>query len=267
MFWTTGSVILILLKPLLGEISEDDRDLSTDILEYVLRRGEGKNDSTIASDILGFVKNKIEDSTFEEIPPEIFKFVLEEEESQTESNGITGDSDYDDLIQSLTDQEETDIIIEDLLPDDVSEGGGDGSCPERPSLVVLNSTTYVMTSADSSSSADIILQQVEGETEKINFGETNIFFTFQKMMLMFQVCNFTTSDPSLVSAPSAECVPEIWLVSGHSDCSLSQLPDTVRARRLAEIHSQGPGQSLVDLSWEEVTNTCVLIVRKKECEK
>ena len=77
MFWTTGSVILILLKPLLGEISEDDRDLSTDILEYVLRRGEGKNDSTIASDILGFVKNKIEDSTFEEIPPEIFKFVLE----------------------------------------------------------------------------------------------------------------------------------------------------------------------------------------------
>ena len=68
MFWTIGSVILILLKPLLGEISEDDRDLSTDILEYVLRRGEGKHDSTIASDILGFVKNKIEDSTFEEIP-------------------------------------------------------------------------------------------------------------------------------------------------------------------------------------------------------
>ena len=175
MFWTTGSVILILLKPLLGEISEDDRDLSTDILEYVLRRGEGKNDSTIASDILGFVKNKIEDSTFEEIPPEIFKFVLEEEESQTESNEITGDSDYNDLIQSLTDQEETDIIIEDLLPDE-SESGGDSSCPERPGLVVLNSTTYVMTSADSSSSADIILQQVEGEPEKINFGKKNIFF-------------------------------------------------------------------------------------------
>ena len=170
MFWTTGSVILILLKPLLGEISEDDRDLSTDILEYVLRRGEGKNDSTIASDILGFVKNKIEDSTFEEIPPEIFKFVLEEEESQTESNEI---SDYNDLIQSLTDQEETDIIIEDLLPDEDSEGEGVGdndSCPQRPSLSVLNSTTYVMTSADSSSSADIILQQVEGEQEKINFG-------------------------------------------------------------------------------------------------
>ena len=87
------------------------------------------------------------------------------------------------------------------------------------------------------------------------------------MMLMLQVCNFTTSEPGLVSAPSAGCVPEIWLVSGHSDCSLSQLPDTVRARRLAEIHSQGPGQSLVDLSWEEVTNTCVLIVRKKECEE
>ena len=85
MIWTIGSIFLILLKPLLCEISEDDRDLSTDILEYVLRRGEGKNDSTIASDILGFVKNKIKDSEFEEIPPEIFKFVLEEE-SQTDIN-------------------------------------------------------------------------------------------------------------------------------------------------------------------------------------
>ena len=83
---------------------------------------------------------------------------------------------------------------------------------------------------------------------------------------MFEVCNFTTSDPGLVSTEPG-CVPEIWLVSGHSDCSLSQLPDTVRARRLAEIHSQGPGQSLVDLSWDEVTNTCVLIVRKIECDE
>ena len=184
MFWTIGSVILILLKPLLGEISEDDRDLSTDILEYVLRRGEGKNDSTIASDILGFVKDKIEDSTFEEIPPEIFKFVLEEEESQTETNEIAGDSDYNDLIQSLAYQEETDIIIEDLLPDDDSEGsGGDGgNCPERPSLTVLNSTTYVMTSVDSSSSADIILQQVEGEQEKINFGKS-LFKSFHLVMM------------------------------------------------------------------------------------
>ena len=85
---------------------------------------------------------------------------------------------------------------------------------------------------------------------------------------MSQVCNFTTSVPSLLSASGeAGCAPSIWLVSGHSDCSLSLLPDTVRARRLAEIHSQGPGQSLVDLSWEEVTNTCVLILRKTECEE
>ena len=88
------------------------------------------------------------------------------------------------------------------------------------------------------------------------------------MMFMCQVCNFTTSVPSVLSAPGeAGCAPSIWLVSGHSDCSLSLLPDTVRARRLAEIHSQGPGQSLVDLSWEEVTNTCVLILRKTECEE
>ena len=60
-------------------LSEEDRDLSTDILEYVLKRGESKQDQTIASDILGFVKNKIEISDVDEIPPEIFKFVLEEE--------------------------------------------------------------------------------------------------------------------------------------------------------------------------------------------
>ena len=175
MIWTIGSIFLILLKPLLCEISEDDRDLSTDILEYVLRRGEGKNDSTIASDILGFVKNKIKDSEFEEIPPEIFKFVLEEE-SQTDINYIDSDSDYNDLVQSLTDQKETDIIIEDLLPDYGGEGSGgeDLVCHETgPSLIVLNSTTYVMTSSDSSSSADIILQQVEGEPEKINFGKSS----------------------------------------------------------------------------------------------
>ena len=115
-------------------------------------------------------------------------------------------------------------------------------------LTVLDSLTFSMT-GEEGSSATIELQEVEEHEDQVKL-----------------VCNFTTSDPGLVSTEPG-CVPEIWLVSGHSDCSLSQLPDTVRARRLAEIHSQGPGQSLVDLSWDEVANTCVLIVRKIECEE
>ena len=177
---------------------------------------------------------------------------------QEDSNYEYGDilSDYNDVQDSLDNAETDNAIVTDV--GDSNEDGGDlltDTCaPEEDSettldLTVLDSVSFSMT-GEEGSSATIELQEVEEHEDQVNL-----------------VCNFTTSEPGLVSAPSAGCVPEIWLVSGHSDCSLSQLPDTVRARRLAEIHSQGPGQSLVDLSWEEVTNTCVLIVRKKECEE
>ena len=63
------AILLMFVNIISGQNS--DRDLSTDILDYVLRRGELNKDDTIASDILGFVKKKIETSDFNEIPPEI----------------------------------------------------------------------------------------------------------------------------------------------------------------------------------------------------
>ena len=76
------------------------------------------------------------------------------------------------------------------------------------------------------------------------------------------VCNFSSSVSSLLSDPG--CLPEIYLVSGHSSCS--SLPQSVTAKKLAEIHQTGAGQTLVDLSWSELTDTCVIIVRKKSCD-
>ena len=74
------------------------------------------------------------------------------------------------------------------------------------------------------------------------------------------VCNYS-------SPARAACPPSIYLVSGHASCSPAQLPDTVAAKQLAEIHSQGYGETLVPLSWDQVTNTrtCLLIVRNTEC--
>ena len=76
------------------------------------------------------------------------------------------------------------------------------------------------------------------------------------------MCNFSSSVSSLLSDPG--CLPEIYLVSGHSSCS--SLPQSVTAKKLAEIHQTGAGQTLVDLSWSELTDTCVIIVRKKSCD-
>ena len=84
-------------------------------------------------------------------------------------------------------------------------------------------------------------------------------------MLHFSVCNFTSDSDSLFSDDT--CPPEIYLVSGHSTCHVSDLPTTVSAKKLAEIHHQGYGQTLVDLSWYQVRNSCILILRKKSCDR
>ena len=52
-------------------------------------------------------------------------------------------------------------------------------------------------------------------------------------------------------------------MSGHTSCS--SLPQTVTAKKLAEIHQTGEGQTLLDISWSQLTSTCVIIVRKNSC--
>ena len=55
------------------------------------------------------------------------------------------------------------------------------------------------------------------------------------------------------------------VVSRHSTCHVSSLPETVSARKLAEIHVAGYGEVLVDVTWTDLENSCILIIRKKSC--
>ena len=77
------------------------------------------------------------------------------------------------------------------------------------------------------------------------------------------MCNFSSSSAGLLS--DSGCLPEIYLVSGRTTCS--SLPETVSATKLAEIHQAGSGESLLDISWSELSNTCVLIVRRTSCSE
>ena len=106
-------------------------------------------------------------------------------------------------------------------------------------------------------SATIMFQEVTIEEEsRVNFGKKSIL-AGEMVKNCSPVCNFSSSRSSLLS--DSGCLPEIYLVSGHNSCS--DLPQTVTAKKLAEIHQTGAGQTLVDLSWSELTNTCVIIVK------
>ena len=166
---STGWVLLLVVVSQVTA-AEDDRDLSTDILEFVLQRGETRNDSSIASDILGFVKEKIETSSFEEIPPEIFKFVLEEESQteQFEQSTAQPDTDYA-VVEAVTAAGE--LEAEELLAD-TEAGPGCPASSSAPPLAVTDSATFVMVSeaGGAGASAEIVLQQVAGELDRVNFG-------------------------------------------------------------------------------------------------
>ena len=77
------------------------------------------------------------------------------------------------------------------------------------------------------------------------------------------MCNFTSSSDSLLS--DSGCLPEIYLVSGHTTCS--SLPQTVTAKKLAEIHQTGEGQTIIDISWSDLTDSCVIIARRNSCDE
>ena len=79
--------------------------------------------------------------------------------------------------ETINDPSDTEIIIEDLLPDTIENGddnidvNGTDNCDINESYNVLNSTTYIMTSGqDSSSHAEISLQLIQQSSTKLNFG-------------------------------------------------------------------------------------------------
>ena len=75
------------------------------------------------------------------------------------------------------------------------------------------------------------------------------------------ICEVSTNKNSLFSDSS--CVPEVYLVAGHSVCS--GLPDVVSAKKLVEITAGGQAEVKIDASWEELPGKCVLVLQKSSC--
>ena len=75
------------------------------------------------------------------------------------------------------------------------------------------------------------------------------------------VCGVSTSKSSLFSDSS--CVPEVYLVAGHSVCS--GLPEVVSAKKLVEITADGEAEVQIDATWEELPGKCVLVLQKSSC--
>ena len=76
------------------------------------------------------------------------------------------------------------------------------------------------------------------------------------------ICEVSTTKASLFSDSS--CVPEVYLVAGHSVCS--GLPEVVSAKKLVEIRADGQDEVQIDASWEELPGKCVLVLQKSSCE-
>ena len=183
-----------------------------------------------------------------DISPEILNYVLKERQNQDSNNSTTEAG-----------------ISEDLAGDIIIEGefleSGEDSCSTEEDAVsydIKDVKSYSMNSGgEIGNSATIMFQEVTIEEEsRVNFGKKSIL-AGEMVKNCSPVCNFSSSRSSLLS--DSGCLPEIYLVSGHNSCS--DLPQTVTAKKLAEIHQTGAGQTLVDLSWSELTNTCVIIVK------
>ena len=77
------------------------------------------------------------------------------------------------------------------------------------------------------------------------------------------VCDVSATDTSLFSGDS-ECLPAIYLVSGHQSCS--GLPDSISAKKLSDIKKPGADDALVPATYSELPGKCLIILRKSSCE-
>ena len=78
------------------------------------------------------------------------------------------------------------------------------------------------------------------------------------------VCDVSATDDSLFSEDSSECLPAIYLVSGHTSCS--GLPDSITAKKLSDIKKPGADDALVPATYSELPGKCLIILRKSSCE-
>ena len=77
------------------------------------------------------------------------------------------------------------------------------------------------------------------------------------------VCDVSATDSSLFSGDS-ECLPAIYLVSGHQSCS--GLPDSISAKKLSDIKKAGADDALVPATYAELPGKCLIVLRKSSCE-
>ena len=279
-------------------------DLKADILKYVLDNDNEASDNRTAVEILQFILGTRTGTTEEEW--EVAKQVVDNDpeapslpEDDDELNDIIGlyqdtFEEYNDIENTFEDydsfssyedqfsdyssfQEDNSVSVQNTFenPDYQStiieafeeyneiddtpffdNDGDDLSCStedeEGDGWRVLETRSFSMSpvnSEDSSVSASIEIQHLDQ--------------THHQARLL---CNFSTPSSSpLFSFDS--CVPEIYLVSGQSSCSVSSLPASVSAQKLAEIHQTGYGESLINISWEILDKTCILIVTRRECSQ
>ena len=77
------------------------------------------------------------------------------------------------------------------------------------------------------------------------------------------MCDVSATDTSLFSGDS-ECLPAIYLVSGHQSCS--GLPDSISAKKLSDIKKAGADDALVPATYAELPGKCLIVLRKSSCE-
>ena len=127
---------------------------------------------------------------------------------------------------------------------DEGSGAAD-SADKEEELVVLYEASYVMSSEDKgTTSVRLVLQRVESHDNSLNL-----------------VCSVTSASTELFSDPS--CHPEIYLVEA-TDCAA--LPDTLNAKKLADVHEEGRGEVEVAATWDELPGKCLVLLKKKSCD-
>lgn len=116
-------------------------------------------------------------------------------------------------------------------------------------------------SEDTTTTAVPIPQEVAAYTFSNSDTSTSIHISFllYRDTTVWIVCSFISTNNSLFQDSSR--LPTIYLVRGYTTCA--NLPNVVQARKLGEIvHSGNVTRQMSGLTWEQLQNNCILLVRK-----
>ena len=252
--------------------------LKADILQYVLEHEESGDEAQAAAQILEYILGTGEGTSSEDW--EVAKAILRDEAHDNANNDLANEETITDVTSEneiviveptpttessvsldtteVKEPEETVTVNESvteestLVPTEVTDPEEivtaiDSVIEEICDVVEEHNVTataeYTMQSVDGASTASIILQLLETE---------------QVILL----CNFSS-----LGVNSDSCNPEIYLVSGSSTCQNLPSSRTVTAKKLAEVEQQGYGETMVDISWTEQQDKCIMIVSKDDCHE